>query len=130
MTLLSTPTLVRQNLGYSDIALTDTILEQYIAFAQARVETYTRRKFTAPDPDYELAVSAVTDFATERAIMRPPGNTGGIKYKIDELNIDKAKQEELKQKNAEKFRKKAEDAMALLVTEQADLPFTSDQAGL
>ena len=128
--MLSTPTLVRNNLGFADISLTDDILDQYISFAQAEVEKATRRKFTTSDSDYELAVAAVTDLATERAIKRPPGRTGGINYKIDELSIDKAKQEELKQKNAEKFRRSAEKAMALLVSEQADIPFTTDQAGL
>jgi len=128
--MLSTPNLVRNNLGYSDITLTDTILNQYIMFAQAEVEKATRRSFTASDADYELAVAAVTDLATERAIKRPPGNTGGLNYKIGEFSLDKAKQEELKQKNAEKFRRSAEKAMSLLVSEEADLPFTTDQVNL
>jgi hypothetical protein len=128
--MLSTPTLVRNNLGFADITLTDDILNQYIMFAQAEVEKATRRTFTASDQDYELAVSAVTDLATERAIKRPPGRTGGISYTIDEFKLDKSKQEELKQKNAEKFRRSAEKAMNLLVSEQSDLPFTTDQAGM
>ena len=128
--MLSTPYLVRNNLGYSDITLTDDILDQYIAFAQAKVEKATRRTFTASDSDYELAVAAVTDYATERAIMRPPGASGGLDYQIDEFKLNKSKQEELKQKNAEKFRRSADEAVALLVSEQSDLPFTTDQAGM
>ena len=127
--MLSTPYRVRNNLRFADITLTDTILDQYITDAQAYVEKATRRTFVASDPDYELAVEAVTDFATERVLLAPPGNTGGIVFKIDELSLDKAKNEELKQKNAEKFRRLGENAIAQLVSEQADLPFTSDQAG-
>ena len=128
--MLSTPNKVRNNLGTADITLTDIILDQYIAFAQAKVEKATRRKFTTSDPDYELAEAAVTDYASERALIRPPGTTGGIHYSLDELKINRATQEELKQKNAKKFGKSGDEAVSLLVAEQSDLPFTTDQVGL
>ena len=129
--MLSTPFMVRNNLGTADITLTDTILDQYIIFAQAKVEKATRRTFSSFDADYELAVGAVADYATERALMRPPGTTsGGINYSIDELKINRATQEELKQKNAKKFGKSGDEAVDLLVAEQSDLPFTTDQVSL
>ena len=128
--MLSTPTMVRNNLGTADITLTDIILDQYIAFAQAYVEKATRRTFTASDPDFVLAQGAVTDYACERALTRPPGQSGGITYSIDELKVNRATQEELKQKNAKKFGKLGDQAVDKLVAEQADLPFSTDQAEL
>lgn len=128
--MLSTPTLVRNNLRTADITLTDAILEQYIAHAQAKVEKDTRRTFTASDADYTLAEAATTDLACERALMAPPGQSGGINYSIDELKINRATQEELKQKNAKKFGKSGQDAIDSLVAEESDIPFTTDQVNL
>lgn len=129
---VTTPTRVRNRLGFQDINLTDAILQEYIDDFESWIVQEVGKTFPSSDPQFELARSVVTDGAAMYSIIRPAGGTAeGLKYKIDEVTIDKSTQLDLKLKTADDYIIQAEKGLATLKKSNAreDLPFSSDQVG-